>query len=86
MPDNPALQHLKKYIRVRSEKDARFVEFDFAIGSPDLFVELVMPPAAFAAFCQTHNVVQMSADEMAAIDSDSEKWRFGYDTLVSHAR
>ena len=32
-----------KYVRVRSESDARFVEFDFAINDPSLFVELIMP-------------------------------------------
>lgn len=28
-----------------------FVEFEFTLGDPLLTVELVMPPAAFAAFC-----------------------------------
>src|SRR3990167_7296361 len=52
---------LTRYVRVRSEPDARFVEFDFAIGHPELFVELVLPHAAFAAFCQQHQVGLMNA-------------------------
>lgn len=74
---------LTKYVRVRSEEGARFVEFDFAIGDPSLFVELVMPPAAFEHFCQLNEVVHMSEEQMAAIDAEMEKWRYGEDTLMS---
>lgn len=68
---------LTRYVRVRSEPDARFVEFDFAIGHPELFVELVLPHAAFAAFCQQHQVVQMNAAMCQAVDEDAAKWRYG---------
>jgi len=54
------LGHLTKYVRVRSKADSRFVEFDFAIGDPSLFVELVMPKGAFDAFCATNEVVHMT--------------------------
>ncbi|WP_232281105.1 phenol hydroxylase subunit [Novosphingobium nitrogenifigens] len=30
---------------------AGFIEFEFTVGDPLLTVELVMPPAAFEAFC-----------------------------------
>lgn len=76
-------ERLTKYIRVRSEPDARFVEFDFAIGDPSLFVELIMPPAAFAAFCANNQVVPMSPAQMQAVDAELEKWRYGEDTLMS---
>lgn len=79
-----ALPKLTKYVRVRSEPDARFVEFDFAIGDPSLFVELVMPPAAFADFCSRNRVVHMSEAQMAAVDSELDKWRYGEDTLMRH--
>lgn len=81
-----SLPTLTKYVRVRSPTDARFVEFDFAIGQPDLFVELVMPPAAFEQFCIQNHVQQMSAEQMRINDENEEKWRFGYDTLVGNSR
>jgi phenol hydroxylase P0 protein len=68
---------LPRFIRVRSEPDARFVEFDFAIGHPELFVELVMPYAAFATFCKRQRVVQMDAAMCQAVDEDAAKWRYG---------
>lgn len=83
-PNSEALPGLTKYIRIRSGVNARFVEFDFAIGDPALFVELVMPPAAFADFCSRNHVVHMSEAQMAAIDSELDKWRYGDDTLMSH--
>lgn len=75
---------LTKYIRVRSEPDARFVEFDFAIDDPSLFVELIMPKDSFADFCQRNNVVEMTAEQMATVDQEMEKWRYGKETLMEH--
>lgn len=80
----PTFDELVKYVRVRSAEGARFVEFDFAIGDPSLFVELVMPPAAYEQFCQMNKVVHMSEEQMAAIDAEMDKWRYGEDTLMAN--
>ncbi|MBK1887181.1 MULTISPECIES: phenol hydroxylase subunit [Marinobacter] len=66
-----------RYIRVRSAPEDRFVEFDFAIGYPELFVELVLPRDAFKIFCEHNNVVHMDSDMIRQIDEDMVKWRFG---------
>ncbi len=79
-----AFENLTRYVRVRSPEDARFVEFDFAIGDPSLFVELVLPRTAFDTFCQKNRVVPMSAAQMAVVDAEMEKWRYGDDTLMAH--
>tara|TARA_R110002094_G_scaffold7544_2_gene16900 strand:+ start:438 stop:689 length:252 start_codon:yes stop_codon:yes gene_type:complete len=68
---------LTRYIRVRSAPEDRFVEFDFAIGHPELFVELVLPREAFRIFCEHNNVVHMDSDMIRQIDEDMIKWRFG---------
>jgi len=68
---------LTRYIRVRSAPEERFVEFDFAIGHPELFVELVLPREAFRIFCEHNNVVHMDSDMIRQIDEDMIKWRFG---------
>ncbi len=83
-PQKPAMERLKKFIRVRSKPGARFVEFDFAIGDPSLFVELVMPQGAFDAFCAANEVVHMTEEQMQAVDAEMEKWRYGEDTLMAH--
>lgn len=74
---------LTKYIRVRSPQDARFVEFDFAIDDPGLFVELVMPKDAFKRFCQTNQVVEMTKAQSDTVDAEMDKWRYGEETLLS---
>ncbi|WP_299183978.1 phenol hydroxylase subunit [uncultured Neptuniibacter sp.] len=79
-----SFDRLVKYIRVRSAKGARFVEFDFAIGDPSLFVELVMPQGAFDHFCEKNEVVHMTTEQMQAVDAEMEKWRYGEETLMAH--
>ncbi|KEA65358.1 Phenol hydroxylase, assembly protein DmpK [Marinobacterium lacunae] len=87
-PQRDAFDPRIKYIRVRSEPDARFVEFDFAIGDPSLFVELVLPHGAFKKFCEINAVVHMTLEQIAAVDSEMQKWRYGEETLMAtnHAR
>lgn len=74
---------MKKYIRVRSKPGAPFIEFDFAIDEPELFVELIMPPTAFKLFCEAQSVIEMSTDQIATVDREIAKWRYGEDTLMS---
>ena len=80
----PTFDRLVKYVRVRSGEGARFVEFDFAIGDPSLFVELVMPQGAFEHFCRKNEVIHMTTEQMQAVDAEMDKWRYGEDTLMAH--
>ncbi|WP_417613992.1 phenol hydroxylase subunit [Oceanisphaera sp.] len=82
-PTQAPTTSLTKYIRVRSPQDARFVEFDFAINDPGLFVELVMPKDAFKRFCQANQVVEMTRAQSDAVDAEMDKWRYGEETLLS---
>lgn len=77
-----SLPGMTKYVRVRSNPDDRFVEFDFAINDPALFVELIMPKNVFNDFCQRNDVVEMTQEQMAAVDAEMEKWRYGKETLM----
>lgn len=80
---NPGFEQLTKYVRVRSSENARFVEFDFAIGDPSLFVELILPQGAFAHFCQVNDVVFMTQEQQEAVDIEMLKWRYGDETLMA---
>lgn len=78
---------LVKYIRVTNDRAAKFVEFDFAIHDPSLYVELVLPQAAFQHFCEINHVVEMTEEQQAANDAQENKWRYGEEpTLVSNSR
>lgn len=65
------------YVRVTGVRDARFVEFDFSIGDPTLYVELMLPFAAFEEFCASHKVITLTPEQAADVDFDRLKWRFG---------
>ena len=74
-PTEPFFQ--PRYVRVTGVRDKRFVEFDFSIGDPTLFVELVLPFEQFQQFCKRNQVLEVSAEQAAQVDYDQLKWRFG---------
>jgi len=51
----------RKFVRVTGERDDGFVEFDFALGEPELFAEMMLTRAAFEDFCAAQNVVVLDA-------------------------
>lgn len=46
----------RKFVRVLEARQDGLIEFEFAIGEPELFVELIMPASAFAEFCAVNQV------------------------------
>ena len=78
---------LTKYIRVTGDRNAKIVEFDFAIHDPTLFVELIIAPQAFQHFCEINHVIEMTAEQQAWNDAQEDKWRYGVEpTILSQAR
>jgi phenol/toluene 2-monooxygenase (NADH) P0/A0 len=59
--DRPDLtvETAQKYVCVRDVNSEGNVRFDFAIGWPDVCVELVLPQAAFDEFCRQNDVKTM---------------------------
>jgi phenol hydroxylase P0 protein len=49
----------KKFVRVLEHRMDGLVAFEFAIGWPELMVELLLPEVAFAEFCATHRVIRL---------------------------
>lgn len=47
----------RKYVRVCNERPDGFVEFEFAIGDPELCIELMLPVGAFHEFCLANDVI-----------------------------
>ena len=61
----------RKYVRVLGSLPSGLVEFEFAVGEPELVVELVMPKAAFDEFCAS-NRVEFIAGPVPAPDAAAE--------------
>jgi len=49
----------RRFVRVIEERADGLVAFEFAIGWPDLAVELLSPTPAFAEFCATQCVQRL---------------------------
>lgn len=67
----------RRYVRFRALGDDGFVTFDFAIGDPDLSVELALPLADYRSFCRESSVIYLSREQEEAVDRENTKWRFG---------
>lgn len=49
----------RRYVRVLQHLPNGLVSFEFAIGWPELSVELMLPPADFEAFCARNAVLRL---------------------------
>lgn len=56
-----ALDPSDRFVKVSRINPQGFVEFEFAIGTPELCVELMLPPTAFEEFCLAHKVSRLDA-------------------------
>jgi len=48
-----------KFVKILPESTPDMVVFEFAIGWPDLAVELALPPKQFKQFCTEHKVIRL---------------------------
>ena len=52
-------------MRVTELRKDGFVEFELAIGEPELFAELMLPAAAFDEFCVANKVIFLDEGDEA---------------------
>lgn len=72
----PQFDTSRKYVRIRQRRGEHFVEFDFAVGEPALFAELILERSAFNAFCVDHQVILLlDDDEVVAPGAQDWSWR-----------
>lgn len=63
----------RKYVRITERRTDGLVAFEFAIGWPELCVELLLPLAAFDAFCKAQRVQFLPpGDAGSAMDTTEE--------------
>lgn len=55
----------RKFVRVIEMKKNGIVEFEFAVGEPELYVEMLLPVKAFEEFSAAHQV--MTLDETSSL-------------------
>lgn len=55
----PSVDTSRRYVRVLQTLPSGLVSFEFAIGWPELAVELMLPPQAFEEFCRVNQVTRL---------------------------
>ncbi len=60
----------RKFVRVMRTLPNGLIEFEFAVGDPDVAAELVMPKAAFDEFCQANQVELLTDAKPEPADAD----------------
>ena len=68
----------RKFVRVLATLPNGLIEFEFAVGEPELVVELVMPKAAFDEFCASNHVEFIAASLAAPADSEAADADFNW--------
>lgn len=68
----------RKYVRVTELRANGMVEFEFAIGEPELFVEMILPAAAFDEFCAANKVSFVDESNRLKVgeSEDSQEWNW----------
>ncbi|WP_041065965.1 phenol hydroxylase subunit [Thiolapillus brandeum] len=73
----------QRFVHITNVRPDGFIEFDFSIGEPEIYVELVLPWQAFEAFCAHNQVKHLTAEEAANVEYDRLKWRYGKPGVTS---
>lgn len=77
MSDQDDFDPKRCWVRVTRVRENGLVEFDFSVGEPELYVELVLPLASFEKFCKHNQVERLTPEQAQAVDYDRAKWRYG---------
>lgn len=66
-----------RYVRVTRFRNDGFVEFDFAIGDPDLTAELILARKDFDAFCALNEVQPFPPEATAKAEAAHRAYLYG---------
>lgn len=58
----PTVDVSRKYVRLVERRPDGLVEFEFSISDPALFVEMLLPEAAYEEFCLTNRVILLEGE------------------------
>ena len=62
------------YVRVTNRARPGFVEFNFSIGDPTLFLEMILTEGAFEEFCKTNRVQFLTPEQEDMVDRHEAVW------------
>lgn len=63
----------RKFVRVRELRGDGFVDFEFAVGDPETYVEMMLHADAFDEFCAMNQAIFLPPLSLGAVEADT--WR-----------
>lgn len=73
--EKPLIDITRKYVRLIERRADGFVEFEFAIGEPELYAEMLLPADAYEAFCSANAVIHLGPrDEVSEAEKSDWDW------------
>lgn len=66
----------RRFVRITGKRAGGFIEFDFAIGEPEIFAELILAPEAFAEFCGANRVQFLEPSDTCGHEDTSDDWNW----------
>ena len=73
--DPSALDTSRMFVRLIERREDGFVEFEFAIGEPELYAEMLLPADAYQAFCEANHVTFLDPrDEQTEAEASGLDW------------
>ena len=74
MSNTPDFNTNLKFVRIIETHANGLVEFEFAVGEPGLFVELLMAQAPFDEFCAMHGVMPTQGRLASTQSPEEQEW------------
>jgi phenol hydroxylase P0 protein len=72
MTERDSFNPQRRYVRIVQARADGLVEFEFAVGEPQLYVEMVMPRAQFDEFCAQQGVTPTQGGLPAHAEGSAE--------------
>lgn len=70
-----SVKPLRHFVHITNQKRKGFVEFNFSINDPSLYLEMILPDKAFKEFCKINDVSFLSTAEIKAVEQQQKIWR-----------
>jgi len=64
----------RKYVRLVERRPDGLVEFEFSISDPQIFVEMLLPEAAYEDFCRMNRVILLEGSRPDDGDGGDFNW------------
>ena len=70
-----SLDTTRRFVRICGERGNGFVEFEFAIGEPEVFAEMILERQDFQNFCQANHVEMLPPNGNVGLAVGDWDWR-----------